>query len=531
MKISFYGAAETVTGSCYMLDTGTYKFLIDCGMFQGSKAVKERNYSSFPFDPVEIDFMILTHAHIDHCGLIPKLYKLGFQGPVYATTATAELCTAVLPDSGFIQEMEVERKNRKNQRSGLPLLEPIYTAQDAQDCLQHFIGVHYEEFWEVRPGITLRFRDAGHILGSAIVELWLETKEGTTKFVFSGDLGAVDRPLANDPTVIEHTHYLVVESTYGDRLHKVAGNRREALAKVIKDTFRRGGNVIIPAFAIERTQDLLYNLHLLIKEKKIDGQNIYIDSPLAITATEIFCRNQHLFDEDYKQLRRTSQGNCPLYLPGLQISRTAEESMALNKIKEGAIIISASGMADAGRIKHHLKHNLWRPESTVVFIGYQAQGTLGRRLIDGEKTVRIHGEQIQVRAQIVNLEGFSAHADQAQILNWISYFKEPPQKIFVTHGEPDSAQHLARVLKEKFNTEVIVPKYLEQYDLVTPWKTAPVEQPTITKDDLYAIAQRIYQEMNHLIAMETDQQKTYEMYNLLANLENLLRGKQQTKVV
>lgn len=524
MKITFFGAAETVTGSCYMIDTGTSKFLVDCGLFQGSKTIKERNYGDFPFNPAEIDFLILTHAHIDHAGLVPKLYKHGFAGPVFTTTATAELCTAVLPDSGYIQEMEVERKNRKNRRSGSPLLEPIYTAQDAQDCLKHFQGVHYDEFWEVYPNITVRFRDAGHILGSSIVEIWIDCPDGRTcKIVFSGDLGAQDRPLANDPSIIDHAHYLIVESTYGDRLHKAPGNRREALAQVIQDTFRRGGNVIIPAFAIERTQDLLYNLHLLIQEGKIAGENIYIDSPLAIRATEIFCRHQHLLDEDYKELRKSSQSSCPLLLPGLQFSRTPEESMALNKINGGAIIISASGMADAGRIKHHLKHNLWKPESTVVFIGYQAAGTLGRRLIEGEKRVRIHGEEIQVRAQIVNLEGFSAHADQAEILDWVSHFKNPPKKIFVTHGEPKSSLALAQRLQEQLNIDAVVPKYLEEHELLSHLKTEIDVQSTITKEKLYAIAQRITDTMNRLIETETDQQKGYDIYNLLTSMENLLK--------
>lgn len=524
MKIIFYGAAETVTGSCYMIDTGSTKFLVDCGLFQGSKAIKERNYQDFPFDPTEIEFLILTHAHIDHCGLIPKLYKHGFKGSVFTTSATAELCTAVLPDSGFIQEMEVERKNRKNRRSGLSLLEPIYTAQDAQNCLQYFQSFHYDEFWEIRPGITIRFRDAGHILGSSIVEIWIDCgTDKTCKLVFTGDLGASDRPLANDPSMIDYAHYLVVESTYGDRLHKTPGNRREALAKVIQDTFQRGGNVIIPAFAIERTQDLLYNLHRLIEEGKIAGQNIYIDSPLAITATEIFCRNQHLLDEEYKQLRKSSQSACPLLLPGLQISRTPEESMALNKIQGGAIIISASGMADAGRIKHHLKHNLWKPESTVVFIGYQAAGTLGRRLIDGEKRVRIHGEEIQVKAQIVNLEGFSAHADQAGIVNWISHLKMPPKKIFVTHGEPKASHALAQLLKEQFNTEAIVPKYLEAHELLAHLKTELDIQPTITKEKLYAIAQSITEKIYRLIETDTGQRSNCDIYNLLTGVENLLK--------
>lgn len=522
MKLSFFGGAETVTGSCYLVDTGTCKFLVDCGLFQGGKDIKERNYNDFPFDPAEIDFLLLTHAHIDHCGLIPKLYKHGFRGPVITTTATAELCSAVLPDSGFIQEMEVERKNRKYQRAGLPLLEPIYTAEDAQKCLEYFQGVNYDEFWQIKPGITVRFKDAGHILGSAIVEIWIETGTGSCKLVFSGDLGNFGRSMANDPSFIDRANYLILESTYGDRQHQETGNRREILAKIIQDTFQRGGNVIIPAFAIERTQDLLYNLHLLIEEKKIEGKNIYIDSPLAITVTEIFCRYQHLFDEEFAELRRAKHGHCPLYLPGLRYSRTPEESMALNQIKSGAIIISASGMADAGRIKHHLKHNLWRPESTVVFIGYQAPGTLGRRLIEGEKLVRIHGEEIKVEAQIVNLEGFSAHADQGGILKWVSGFKKPPQKIFVTHGEPQSATTLARLLAEQLNTEVVVPKYLDQYELELEEWAEPAAETAITREMLYEMARNIHDRLTSIIGQQSSQQDMYELHNLLTHISNLI---------
>jgi len=525
LKLSFFGAAGTVTGSCYLVDTGTSKFLVDCGLFQGGKDIKERNYGPFPFDPTAIDFVLLTHAHIDHCGLIPKLYKLGFKGPVITTTATAELCSAVLPDSGFIQEMEVERKNRKYQRAGLPLLEPIYTSADAQRCLQYFQGVNYDEFWQVKPGITVRFKDAGHILGSAIVEIWLEAEAGTCKLVFSGDLGNYGRSLANDPAFVDHANYLVLESTYGDRRHQDTGDRRESLAKIIQDTFRRGGNVIIPAFAIERTQDLLYNLHLLIEEKKIEGKNIYIDSPLAITATEIFCRHQHLFDEEFAELRRAKHGHCPLYLPGLQFSRTAEESMALNQIKSGAIIISASGMADFGRIKHHLKHNLWRPECTVVFIGYQAPGTLGRRLLEGEKLVRIHGEEIKVEAQIINLEGFSAHADQPGILRWLNGFKNPPKKVFLTHGEPQSATALAALIAEQFETDVVIPRYLDQYELALEEWAEPAAETAITKETLLAMAGAIHDRLTAIIDQRTGQQDLYEVYNLLNQLSGLISEK------
>ncbi|MDN5347477.1 MAG: metallo-beta-lactamase family protein [Clostridia bacterium] len=464
LKLQFCGAARTVTGSCYLVDNGQSRILVDCGLFQGSKAIKERNYGDFPFNPAQITAVVLTHAHIDHCGLIPKLYKHGYRGPVYATPPSLDLCAVLLPDSGHIQEMEVERKNRKNSRAGLPLLTPIYTAAEAEACLKYFRPLEYGQKQEIAPGVTVRLQDAGHILGSAIVEMWLKTGQGELKIAFSGDLGNPGQPIVNDPTPIDTAEYVVMESTYGNRFH-TDEDKIARLRQVIQETRQRGGNLVIPAFAVERTQDLLYALNVLLQHGEIQPQEVFVDSPLAIAATEIFCRYARYFDAETRALASTDEDGCPLTIPNLHFSRTTEESMALNKIKSGAIIISASGMADAGRIKHHLKHNLWRPECTILLVGFQAEGTLGRRLLEGEKKVRIHGEEIAVRAQIVSIDGFSAHADQPELLNWLKRFQKKPGHIFITHGEEQASLTLARLITSELGITATVPHYLEEIEL------------------------------------------------------------------
>ena len=472
MKLYFYGAAQTVTGSCYLLDTGSHRILVDCGMFQGNKALKERNYGPFPFEPGSIDLVLLTHAHIDHTGLVPKLFKHGYNGEVVCTHGTKELCSVMLPDSGHIQEMEVERKNRKNIRSGQQLLEPIYTAEEGASCAQYFHGADYNTWLNPLEELKLCFREAGHIFGSAMLELEIETDQGSVRIVFSGDLGNDGQPIINNPHRLKQVDYLVMESTYGNRLREKQHEEEklDQLAGIITKTFARGGNLIIPAFAVERTQDLLYYLSILINRGDISPGQIYIDSPLAIAATEIFCNHPEYFDPETRALGDGS-GKCPLYLPNLSFSRTAEESMALNRIKRGALIISASGMCDAGRIKHHLKHNLWRKESTIMLVGYQAQGTLGRRILEGAKKVRIHGEEVMVRADIKNLEGFSAHADQKGLLDWLRNLEKKPQKIFVTHGEEKASDTMAQLIKENLDINAEVPQWLQVVDLETGTET------------------------------------------------------------
>lgn len=464
MKIKFLGAARTVTGSMHVLECGEHRFALDCGLFQGSKEIKERNYQDFKVDPNTIDFVILSHAHIDHSGLLPKLCKLGFKGPIYCNFATAELAKVMLPDSAHIQETEVERKNRKLSRAGKMIIEPIYSVEDAMNCLSQIRPVNYDEIIKPADGIELRLRDAGHILGSSIVELWLNEDGKKVKIVFSGDLGQEDQPFIKDPTFIESADYVIMESTYGDRFHKDVLNRLEKLKTVIDETMKKGGNLIIPAFAVERTQDLLYDLNELYVRGDLDKNiAVYIDSPLAVAATEIFKNNSHLFDDE--TMKFINNGTHPLKLPSLKYSQTQEESMQLNTVPGRTIIISASGMCEAGRIKHHLKHNLWRPESTVLFVGYQAEGTLGRKILDGEKLVTIHGEQVMVKADIRQIEAYSSHADQAGLMNWLKQYDGTPQKVFLVHGEEKSQMKLADLIQKEINLPVVIPQWLEEYQL------------------------------------------------------------------
>lgn len=462
MKLKFLGAAKTVTGSFFLIDTETHRFAIDCGLFQGSKAVKERNYQQFPVDPKTIDFLILTHAHIDHSGLIPKLYKHGFRGNIFCTHATYELASVLLPDSAHIQEMEVERKNRKLIRAGKVLLEAIYTMEDAEKCLELFRSLNYDETIELFPGIKIRLRDAGHILGSAIIELWLEENNKTVKVVFSGDLGNGNQPIIKDPAILESADFLVIESTYGNRLHQGNARRAEQLKDVIDYTMKKGGNLIIPAFAVERTQDLIYDLRQLQDEGLLSSDiDIYIDSPLAIAATKIFMKNTDCYDDVTRKMLESEEAH-PLVLNNLKFSQTAEESVAVNQLRRNTIIISASGMCDAGRIKHHLKHNLWRPESTILFVGFQAQGTLGRRILEGEKLVNIHGEQVAIKADIKNIDSYSAHADRMGIISWLKKFAVMPKKIFLVHGEEESLDSLAELIKTELNIKTYIPDWLDE---------------------------------------------------------------------
>ncbi|MGI6038406.1 MAG: MBL fold metallo-hydrolase RNA specificity domain-containing protein [Limnochordia bacterium] len=464
MRLSFHGAAGQVTGSCFLLDTDQSKILVDCGLFQGDKRIRERNYGPFPFSPGEIDAVLLTHAHIDHSGLLPKLIKHGFTGPVYATPPTVELCSVMLPDSGYIQEMEVERKNRKLSRAGKPLLEPIYTAEDALAAMAQFREVEYDRYYQILPGLQARFTDAGHILGSAAVEIVVSGPGEEFRLVFSGDLGGWDRPIVRDPVTPTSPDWLIMESTYGNRLQPDKGGQLEELGQIINDTFRRGGNVIIPAFAVERTQALLYGLHKLVQGGIISPARIYVDSPLAIAATRIFMQHPAYYDEPTTQFAERT-GLSPFDIPGLVMTEKAEESMAINRVRSGAIIISASGMCEAGRIKHHLKHNLWRPECSVVFVGYQAQGSLGRQILDGNKVVRIHGEPVQVRAAIHDIEGFSAHADQRDLLRWVGTLAPKPKRVLLVHGEAEAREALSRLVTEEYGIPVELPALDAVYEL------------------------------------------------------------------
>lgn len=471
MKITFLGAAGTVTGSCYLLEHAGAKFLVDCGMFQGNKKLKEHNYVPFAFNPAEIDFVLLTHAHIDHSGLLPKLVKHGFAGPIYTTSATCDLAAVMLPDSAHIQETEVERKNRKAARAGEPLLTPIYDMQDAYQAVHQLEAREYDHSFAPADGISVTFKEAGHILGSAMAMLQYTEGGKTKKLLFTGDIGRYDAAIVNDPAPIAAADYLVMESTYGNRLHHDHDIDWEAkkrmLAATINDTFKRGGNVVIPAFAVDRCQDLLLELTILQNEGLIGNCKIYVDSPLAVKATTIFDNHPEYFDAETKAIIE-KYGKSPFKNANIVYSQTVQESQAINQIKSHAIILSASGMADAGRIKHHLKHNLWRPESTVIFAGYQAEGTLGRRLIEGDKLVRIHGEQIEVKANIVVLSGYSAHGDYEEMCRWLTGFNQLPQKIFLTHGEDEARAALAQTIMNRFGIVAQIPTLGEEFDLSLP---------------------------------------------------------------
>lgn len=473
MKITFLGATKMVTGSNFLVEGAGKKFLVDCGMYQGGDRDEMQNHEPFAYDVNEIDFMLLTHAHIDHSGRIPKLYKEGYRNPVITTKATRDLCSIMLPDSGHIQEQEIEWRNRKRKREGKEPLPPLYTAQDGIDTMEIFKPVNYDEIIEIDPNIYVRFNDAGHMLGSAIIEIWVKEDGKETKAVFTGDLGNNDIPLLSSPTMIETADYLVMESTYGGRLHMRNDDKANLFLNIVSETLDKGGTVVIPSFAVGRTQEILYELNNLkdtqegedFKKKyaTLMKAPVYVDSPLAISATEIFKENANLFDEETQAV--IESGDNPLEFPGLQFTRTADESKALNEKNESSIIISASGMCEVGRIKHHLKHHLWDPNSTILFVGYQAPGTLGRRIVDGEKRVKIFGEEIAVNARIEYIEGYSGHADQEWLMNFVYSFITKPKHIFLVHGEPTGQEILKSKIVDEIGLPVTIPEYGQTYTL------------------------------------------------------------------
>ena len=473
MKITFLGATKTVTGSNFLVEGAGNKFLIDCGMYQGQSVEELENSAPFLFNVNEIDFMLLTHAHIDHSGRIPKLYNEGYHNPIIATKATCDLCEIMLPDSGHIQEVEIEWKNRKRKREGKPPMPPLYTAQDAINSLEIFQRVKYDEIIDVAENIQVRFNDAGHMLGSSIIEIWVTENGKTEKIVFTGDLGNNDIPLLGSPTMIEDADYLVMESTYGNRLHIRNDEKANLFLNIVSETLEKDGTVVIPSFAVGRTQEILYELDKIKqngaseefykKYEELMKVPVYVDSPLAISATEVFKKNMELFEEEVQE--QIKRGENPLDFPGLRFTRTAEESKALNESNEPSIIISASGMCEVGRIKHHLKHNLWNPNSTILFVGYQAPGTLGRTIVDGAKKVKIFGEEIAVNARVEYIEGYSGHADQEWLMNFIYSFFTKPKHIFLVHGEPEGQIVLKQKILEKTHIPVTIPEFGEVYEL------------------------------------------------------------------
>ena len=468
MKIKFCGASTGVTGSCHLLTSGEHKILLDCGQFQGGKAQDALNYEKFPFEPSEIECVVLSHAHIDHCGRLPLLTKRGFEGKIYCTDATADLLSVMLKDSAYIHEKETEWKNRKAERAGREQVEPLYTIEDAEKALSLVSPILYDQQIEINSDMKIVFNDAGHILGSAITELWVTEDDKESKIVFSGDLGMEGRPILRDPTYIKKADYVIMETTYGNRIHKELGSGVDKLIEIILNTTRRGGNVVIPSFAVGRTQELIYELNRFYDSnneyrKELDKIFVYIDSPMATTATEIFRRNAQVFDEETREY--ILKGDNPLEFKNLKFTRSSKESQDLNFNKEPKIIISASGMCEAGRIRHHLKHNLWNPKNSIVFVGYQGQGTLGRSLVEGIKMVTLFGEEIQVNAEIHNLEGFSGHADQNGLFAWLAHFEQKPKQIFIVHGEEESKKDFAKLVNEKLSYEPIVVMGNSEFEL------------------------------------------------------------------
>ncbi|MHB8909345.1 MAG: MBL fold metallo-hydrolase RNA specificity domain-containing protein [Syntrophales bacterium] len=476
MKIRFMGAARTVTGSCYILEAGGHRFAIDCGMHQGNAEIDKRNWDMEIYDPPGIEFVVMTHAHMDHSGLLPRLVQQGFHGKIYMTPPTEDLLRIMLLDSAHIQEMEAKWKRRKRLRNGVNDVVPLYTQKDAEAAFPLFSAVTYNETFAPFPGLGVTFRDAGHILGAAMVELAVTEDGKTTRAVFSGDLGRPEQLMMQDPTVIGEADVLFLESTYGNRNHKDEHESLNELAEAVAYSYARGEKVIIPAFAVERTQEMIYTLHLLAKDGRLPADMpVFVDSPLAIQATEIFRKYRDYFDVDTKRL--IAGGEDPLALPQLRYTLTTQESMEINNVRGPAIVISASGMADAGRIKHHLRHNLWREGASIVFVGFQAQGTTGRKIVDGAKKVRIFNEEIAVNAKIFTINGFSAHAGQSQILDWLGHFKTTGLQVFLVHGEYGAQQELAGLIKSRFGLSVSIPDYLEEVTMEAGRELAHVEYP------------------------------------------------------
>jgi metallo-beta-lactamase family protein len=449
MKLSFLGGAREVTGSCFLVETDDARFLVDCGMFQGGHEAEARNRAALDFEVGALDFVLLTHAHLDHSGLLPRLLAFGFNGPVYATAATRDLLGVMLADSAFISERESEWRRRE----GRPV-EPLYTVTQAQAATSRVRVVGYGADFAPKSGIRVCFRDAGHILGSAIIEVWLGTGTRARKLVFSGDLGQPGHPIVRDPTPVEHADVLLVESTYGNRLHKNLAQTLEEFVRAVTETFERGGNVVVPAFAVGRTQALLYLIARLHREGRMPPLDVFVDSPMALAATEVTLRHLDLADEDAKETLRWVQSKRR---PRIQFVEQQAQSIALNSVRSGALVISASGMCDAGRIKHHLKHNLPRTECSIVFTGFQASGTLGRRIVDGAETVRIFGGDVAVRAQVHTIGGLSAHADRDALLGWLGRFGRPPGQTFVVHGEAQTAQGFAATVQQRLGWNAAAP--------------------------------------------------------------------------
>ncbi len=478
IRITCLGAAGTVTGSCYLVESpGMGKILVDCGLFQGGRQMESRNWEPWGFDPKEIEILFLTHCHIDHCGRIPKLVKDGFQGKIITSPPTAELCEIMLLDAAHIQEMDAEWQTRKNSRQARGGVTPLYTTEDAEASLKCFHPMERDQMLTLESGMKARLRNAGHILGSSILELWIKADGETVKVVFSGDLGKKDQLIVRAPHEIFDADYLFVESTYGNRQHRSFEDSKLELVEAINYSVSHNEKIIIPAFAVERTQEILYILGEFHRQGLVPDIPIYLDSPLAIKATKIFRKNKKYYDKETRAV--VDAGYDPFDMPNLKFTPTTRESMAINEKGGSAIIIAASGMCTAGRIKHHLKHNLWRTGASIVIVGFQAKGTTGRKIVDGEKQVKIFRENVAVRAKVFPIGGFSAHADQADLMEWVSHFESNP-KVFVVHGEITASETLAREIAEKLNLITHIPKWKEH--LILKSKHVSVDEPVPEKE-------------------------------------------------
>ncbi len=464
MEIQFLGAAQEVTGSCYLIRVNEHQILVDCGLIQGGRSDEDRNTHDFPFNVNQIDAVVLTHAHLDHSGRLPKLIREGYQEPIYAHPATRDLCEIMLEDAAYINEKDTEWKNRRRARKHLAPIEPLYTREDALKVIPLFNTLEYNHKKEILPKITIRLIDAGHILGSSCVEIWIEENGVTRKLVFSGDLGHKGAPILHDPTPIKEADLIVMESTYGDRLHRSWESTWQEMSEVLAAASQGGGNILIPAFAIGRTQELLYLFHKNLADWKLENWEVFLDSPMAINATKVYAKYWQLYDKETRELIKKS--GSPYLLPNLHISETPEQSMQINRMRSGAIIIAASGMCSGGRIMHHLKHQVWRNDCHIIMVGYQAHGTIGRALVDGAKEIRLFGETINVGATIHTVGGLSAHADQAGLMDWFSHFEGQPH-VALTHGETRAASCFADLLYDRFAVHAWQPKKGARVDLLT----------------------------------------------------------------
>ncbi|MDD2913673.1 MAG: MBL fold metallo-hydrolase [Candidatus Pacebacteria bacterium] len=465
MNIKFLGAAKNVTGSKFLLEVSNKRILIDCGLYQ-EREFKSRNWDDFPVSPSSIDAIILTHGHLDHCGYLPKIVKDGFKGKIFCTEPTLEIVKIILLDSGKIQEEDAFKKKSRHKKEGRkgPHPEiPLYTIEDAKQVFPLLRGYPYKTVFEVTNEVTASFYDAGHILGAAMIELKVQSNGKTKTIIFSGDIGRWNKPILNDPTLFEKADIVFMESTYGNREHKSEDIEGDKLAKIIRRTAKEGGNIVIPVFALERAQEILYYMNKFFKEGVIPSLPVFVDSPMAINVTEVFKKYLQYFDENTRSL--IEKGDSPFDFPLLKLTKTREQSTSINNMEGSAIIMAGSGMCTGGRIKHHLISNITRKESSIVFVGYQAKGTLGREIVEKEKSVRILGKQYSVKANIENIEGFSAHADKSDLFKWIDNFKEKPQKIFIIHGEEEASNEFANFLREKIKSEIIVPSYLSEFPL------------------------------------------------------------------